>query len=70
LHPTSFVRTVKIYDHAASVEAVVLLTGDRAIPNGVKIRDFEGFTGSFWQGGVGDAAVNVGHHTLTIAGSA
>ena len=63
-------RTITIADHEASVEAVVLLTGQRTIPQWVKIRDFGGFTGSFWQNGVGDAAASLGRTTLTITGSA
>ena len=48
-------RTLDIPDCDGSVEAVVLLSGDRVIPQWVKIRNIDGFTGSFWEGGVGDA---------------
>jgi hypothetical protein len=51
------------------VEAVVLLSGDSAIPQWVKIRNVNGFTGSFWQGGVGDARAEVAKETYTISGS-
>ena len=63
-------RTVDIVDHDSRVEAVVLLTGERVIPQWVKIRNVGGFTGSFWQGGVGDAHVDLAQSTYTITGSA
>ena len=68
-------RTIDIVDHGAGnldgrVEAVVLLSGERVIPQWVKIRDVGGFTGSFWQGGVGDAHVDLAQSTYTITGSA
>lgn len=63
-------RTIDIADHDANVESVVLLSGARVIPQWVKIRNFAGFTGSFWQGGVGDAVADLGHNALTITGSA
>jgi hypothetical protein len=67
-------RTIDIVDHSGGldgrVEAVVLLSGERVLPQWVKIRDVGGFTGSFWQGGVGDARVELAQNTYTIAGSA
>lgn len=63
-------RTVDIRDHDALVQAVVLLSGYRAIPQWVKIRDVDGFTGSFWEGGVGDAHADVTNNAYTITGSA
>ncbi|PRI13907.1 hypothetical protein B2J96_18680 [Mycobacterium shigaense] len=63
-------RTIDIRDHDSQVEAVVLLSGDRAIPQWVKIRNFAGFTGSTWQGGVGEARVEVNNTAYTITGSA
>jgi hypothetical protein len=63
-------RTIDIRDHDSQVEAVVLLSGYRTIPEWVKIRNFAGFTGSFWQGGVGDARVDVNNGAYTITGSA
>ena len=62
-------RTIDIRDHDSQVEAVVLLSGYRAIPEWVKIRNFGGFTGSFWQGGVGDAHVDLSNSSYTITGS-
>jgi hypothetical protein len=63
-------RTIDIRDRDSQVEAVVLLSGYRAIPQWVKIRNFGGFTGSFWQGGVGDAHVDLNNTSYTITGSA
>jgi hypothetical protein len=63
-------RTIDIPDHDGQVEAVVLLSGYRAIPQWVKIRNVDGFTGSFWEGGVGDAHADVTNSAYTIAGSA
>ncbi|ORW95876.1 hypothetical protein AWB92_08665 [Mycobacterium sp. IEC1808] len=67
---TQSYRTLDIADHDAHVEAVVMLSGYRAIPQWVKIRNFGGFTGSFWQGGVGDAHADVTNNAYTITGSA
>jgi Mycobacterium 19 kDa lipoprotein antigen len=63
-------RTLDIPDRDGRVEAVVLLSGERAIPQWVKIRNIAGFTGSFWTGGVGDAHVDLAQNTYTITGSA
>ena len=67
---TQSYRTLDISDHDAHVEAVVILSGYRAIPQWVKIRNFDGFTGSFWQGGVGDAHADLTNNAYTITGSA
>lgn len=63
-------RTITIPDHDGGVEAVVLLSGYRVMPQWVKIRNVDGFTGSFWQGGVGDAHVDLTNDAYTITGSA
>lgn len=63
-------RTINIDDHDGGVEAVVLLSGYRVMPQWVKIRNVDGFTGSFWQGGVGDAHVDLINDAYTITGSA
>jgi hypothetical protein len=63
-------RTLDIRDRDGQVQAVVLLSGDRAIPQWVKIRNIDGFNGSYWQGGVGDGHVDLSHNTYTITGSA
>jgi Mycobacterium 19 kDa lipoprotein antigen len=63
-------RTIDIRDEHGQVEAVVLLSGYRAIPQWVKIRNIDGFTGGFWQGGVGDAHADLTDSAYTITGSA
>ena len=63
-------RTLDVGDVHGHIEAVVLLSGYRAMPQWVKIRSFDGFTGSYWQGGVGDAHANVTNSAYTITGSA
>ena len=63
-------RTIDIRDRDGQVEAVVLLSGYRAMPQWVKIRNIDGFTGSFWEGGVGSAHVDVTNSDYTITGSA
>jgi hypothetical protein len=63
-------RTLDISDRAGKVEAVVLISGEKVIPQWVKIRNVQGFTGSFWQGGVGNARAEVTRSAFTIAGSA
>ncbi|WP_084027809.1 lipoprotein LpqH [Mycobacterium avium] len=63
-------RTINIPDHDGGVEAVVLLSGYRVMPQWVKIRNVDGFTGSYWQGGVGDAHADLTNDAYTITGSA
>jgi Mycobacterium 19 kDa lipoprotein antigen len=63
-------RTIDIKDRDGGVEAVVLTSGYRAMPQWVKIRNVDGFTGSFWEGGVGDAHADVTNDAYTIIGSA
>ncbi|WP_374026009.1 lipoprotein LpqH [Mycobacterium sp. HNNTM2301] len=63
-------RTIDIKDHDGGVEAVVLTSGYRVMPQWVKIRNVDGFTGSFWEGGVGDAHAEVTNDAYTITGSA
>jgi hypothetical protein len=63
-------RTIDIGDQTGHVEAMVVLSGHRAVPQWVKIRNIDGFTGSFWQGGVGDAHADVTNGAYTISGSA
>jgi hypothetical protein len=63
-------RTLDIGDQNGHVEAVVMVSGSRSIPQWVKIRDIDGLTGSFWQGGVGDAHAEVTNGAYSITGSA
>lgn len=63
-------RTIDIRDHDGSVQAVVLVSGDRVLPQFVKIRNVGGFTGSYYEGGVGNAHVDYNKGAYTITGSA
>jgi hypothetical protein len=63
-------RTIDLRDRDGQVEAVVLFDGERVIPQWVKIRNIDGFTGSAWKGGVGDARVDLANRIFTITGSA
>lgn len=67
-------RTIDLLDHSGQadgqVQAVVLLSGYRVIPQWVKIRNIDGFNGSFWEGGVGSAHAEVTNSVYTIFGSA
>jgi Mycobacterium 19 kDa lipoprotein antigen len=63
-------RAIDIRDRGGHVEAVVLISGDRAIPQWVKIRNIEGFNGSAWEGGVGQTHVDLVRSTYTFTGSA
>ena len=63
-------RTIDIRERDGQVQAVMLISGDKAIPQLVKIRDFGGFTGSYYEGGVGDARIDRVGSTYTITGSA
>lgn len=69
-HQDQMYRSINIPDRDGGVEAVVLLSGYRVMPQWVKIRNVDGFTGSFWQGGVGDAHVDLTNDAYTITGSA
>jgi hypothetical protein len=63
-------RTIDISDRGGKVEAVILLSGEKVTPQWVKIRNVDGFSGSFWQGGVGNARGEVARSAFTITGSA
>jgi hypothetical protein len=63
-------RTIDIRDRDGQVQAVMLISGDRVIPQFVKIRNVDGFTGSYYEGGVGDARIDVSKDAYTITGSA
>lgn len=63
-------KTIDIPFPSGRAEAAVLLSGDRVIPQWVKIGNIDGFTGSFWQGGVGSARADVSNRTYTVTGSA
>jgi Mycobacterium 19 kDa lipoprotein antigen len=63
-------RTIDLGDRDGHAEAVVLLSGYRALPQWVKIRNIDGFTGSYYEGGVGSAHADVANGVYTITGSA
>jgi hypothetical protein len=63
-------RTIDLRDRNGQVEAVVMLSGERVIPQWVKIRNVDGFTGSFWAGGVGEASAELAKRVYTVSGSA
>ncbi|OBI92367.1 lipoprotein LpqH [Mycobacterium asiaticum] len=63
-------RTIDIRDRDGQLQAVVLMSGDRVLPQFVKIRNMGGFTGSYYEGGVGDARVDLSKNGYTITGSA
>lgn len=63
-------RTIDIGDRDGAVQAVVVVSGDKVIPQWVKFRDVDGFNGSAYEGGVGDMAVQYANRTYTISGSA
>ncbi len=63
-------RTIDIRDRDGHIEAAVLTSGERVIPQWVKIRDVGGFNGSAWQGGVGQMDADYRNGRYTIRGSA
>jgi hypothetical protein len=63
-------QTIELRDRGGHVEVTVLLSGDRAMPKWVKIRNIDGFNGSAWEGGVGQTHVDLVKRTYTITGSA
>lgn len=65
--------TIDVGDASHGAEAVFLLNGTAATAKWVKIRDLDGFTGSYWEGGAGSqvpATVSVAGTRYTIAGNA
>jgi hypothetical protein len=63
-------RTINVGNEAAGLEATVLYDGTTIKPQWVKIRNFGGFTGSVWTGGVGSADASISGDTFTIDGTA
>ncbi|MBV8965642.1 MAG: lipoprotein LpqH [Mycobacteriaceae bacterium] len=59
-----------ITDANASAKAIVDMNGDKASVETVEIRGFNGFTGSYWQGGTGTADAKLMNQTFTITGTA
>jgi hypothetical protein len=50
--------------------AAAIETGETPAAHSVQIRDLGGFTGSFWQGTVGEGNASVADGTFTISGTA
>ncbi|GAB3032374.1 lipoprotein LpqH [Mycobacterium bourgelatii] len=63
-------RTIDIRDHDGDIQAVVLISGQRVIPQFVKLRNVDGFNGSAWEGGVGEMEAKYANGEYTISGSA
>jgi ipoprotein LpqH len=66
---TGWSWTIETPDDAKGFKAVVD-TGDTVTAQSVDFRDFAGFTGSFWNGNIGDAEVTAAGGKYTINGSA
>jgi FlaG/FlaF family flagellin (archaellin) len=62
--------TINVGNEAAGLEATVVYDGTTIKPQWVKIRNFGGFTGSVWKGGVGNADASLSGGTFTIDGTA
>lgn len=63
-------RTIDVRVRDGSIQATVLVSGNRVIPQWVKIRNVDGFNGSAWEGGVGTMEAKYANSEYTISGSA
>jgi len=61
---------ISTFDEAAPGFSAAIQTGDSVAAHSVQIRDLEGFTGSYWQGTVGDGKATVNGNKITITGTA
>jgi hypothetical protein len=59
---------IDVGDRLHGAEAAVELSGSRATAKWVKFHDFDRFTGSAWDGGVGNAIATVAGNTYTFTG--
>ena len=66
---TGWAWTIETPDNAKGFKAVVD-TGATVTVQSVDFRDFGGFTGTFWNGNIGDAEVTATGGKYTIEGSA
>jgi lipoprotein LpqH len=66
---TGWMWIIETPDDTKGFKAVVD-TGDTVTAQSVDFRDFAGFTGSFWNGNIGDAEVTAAGGQYTINGSA
>ncbi|MBO0676072.1 lipoprotein LpqH [Mycolicibacterium sp. S2-37] len=61
---------ISTFDEAKPGFSAAIQTGDSVAAHSVQIRDLEGFTGSYWQGTVGDGKATVDGAKITITGTA
>lgn len=61
-------RVIDVGDQIHGAEAAVELSGEAATADWVKFHDFDGLTGSAWEGGVGNAIATVADSTHTFTG--
>ena len=59
---------IDVGDQIHGAEAAVELSGEAATAKWVKFHDFDGFTGSAWEGGVGNTIATVAGSTYTFTG--
>ena len=62
--------TIETFDKQPGFTVLVTNAGDKVIPQAVEIRDLGGFTGSYWQGLIGQAQATSNGGTYTIIGTA
>jgi len=67
---TGWTWLISTFDEAAPGFSAAIQTGDNIAAQSVQIRDLEGFTGSYWQGTVGDGKATVKGNKITITGTA
>lgn len=61
---------ISTFDEAKPGFTASIQTGDAVDAHSVQIRDLEGFTGSYWQGTVGEGKATVDGDKITITGTA
>jgi ipoprotein LpqH len=66
---TGWMWIIETPDEAKGFKAVID-TGDTVSAQSVDFRDFAGFTGTYWNGNIGEAEVSSSGGTYTIDGSA
>ncbi|MFV0495786.1 lipoprotein LpqH [Mycobacterium sp.] len=62
--------TIDVRDGDGTMQAVMVVSGDQVIPQFVKFHNVDGFTGSYYKGGVGDAHAELTGETYTVTGTA
>ncbi|MCK0174138.1 MULTISPECIES: lipoprotein LpqH [Mycobacteriaceae] len=61
---------ISTFDEAKPGFSASIQTGEGVDAHSVQIRDLEGFTGSFWQGTVGEGKATIANDKITITGQA